>query len=115
MATAGSSLKSDDEDNPFAESHVFFNERQALVGTNEQRIFVVDTVQMKIETEVSLEGHEPRPLGVYYPRLSKEGGLGTDISWFTRLGDVIFFVYHRDRNTGLEGWKDTLLWLRAKS
>jgi Cellulase (glycosyl hydrolase family 5) len=104
-----------DEDNPFVESLCYFNDRQALANTSEQRIFVVDTVQMKVETELSLEGHEPRPIGEYYPRLAKEAGLGTDISWFTRLGDVIVFVYRRDRNAGLEGWQDGLLWLRARS
>jgi hypothetical protein len=115
MQQVGSPLESGDEDNPFTESICYFNDRQALASTNEQRIFVVDTAQMKIVEEVYLEGHEPRPIGEYYPRLSKEAGLGTDISCFTRLGDVVIFVYRRDRNTGLEGWKDTLLWLRVNS
>jgi hypothetical protein len=115
MQQIGLPLESGDEDNPFTESLCYFSDRQALASTNEQRVFAVDTIQMKIETEVYLEGHEPRPIGEYYPSLSKETGLGTDISWFTRLGDVIFFVYRRDRNTGLEGWKDTLLWLRVTS
>lgn len=69
---------------------------------------------MKVVAEVSLESHEPRPIGEYYPRLAKEKGLGTDITYFTRLGDVIFFVYRRDRETDLAGWKDTLLWLSVK-
>lgn len=116
MQQVGLPLKSvDNEDNPFAESPCYFSNRQALASTNEQRIFAVDTVRMEIETEVSLEGHEPRPIGQYYPRLSKETGLGTDISCFTRLGDVIVFVYRRDRNAGLEEWQDSLLWLRARS
>jgi WD40 repeat protein len=114
MQQVGLPLMSGDEDNPFVESLCYLNDRQALASTNEQRIFAVDTDQMKIETEVFIDGHEPRPIGVYYPNLSKEGGLGTDISWFTRLGDFIVFVYRRDRSTGLEGWNDTLLWLRAK-
>jgi hypothetical protein len=105
----------EDEDNPFTESLCYLNDRQALAGTNEQRIFVVDTDRMEVEAEVSLEGHEPRPVGEYYPSLAKEQGLGTDISYFTRLGDVIFFVYRRDRGTGLAGRKDGLLYLSAKS
>jgi hypothetical protein len=104
----------EDEDNPFAESLCYLNERQALAGTNEQRIFVVDTARMEVEAEVSLEGHEPRPVGEYYPSLAKEQGLATDISYFTRLGDVIFFVYRRDRGKGLAGWKDGLLYLSVK-
>jgi WD40 repeat protein len=113
MLQVGLPLTSGDEDDPFVESLCYFNDQQALAGTNQGRIFVVDTIEMKVETEVSLEGHEPRPIEVYYPRL-KEGGLSTDISGFTRHGDVILFVFRRDQNTGLEGWKDSLLWLRAK-
>jgi hypothetical protein len=114
MRQIGSPLESGDEDNPFAESLCYLNERQALAGTGEGRIFVVDTVGMKIEEEVAVEGHEPRPIGEYYPRLAKERGLGTDISYFLRLGDVVLFAYRRDRSAGLTGWKDTLLWLSVK-
>jgi hypothetical protein len=114
MRQVGSPLESEDEDNPFAESLCYLNDRQALASTNEQRIFAVDTARMKVEAEVFLEGHEPRPIGEYYPTLAKESGLGTDISYFARLGDVIFFVYRRDRTTGLAGWRDSLLWLSVK-
>jgi hypothetical protein len=64
--------------------------------------------------EAELEGHEPRPIGEYYPSLSKERGLGTDIAWFTRLGNAVVFVYCRDRGTGLKSWKDSLLWYLVK-
>jgi hypothetical protein len=74
MRQVGSPLESEDEDNPFAESLAYLNDRQALVSTNEQRIFVMDTRQMKIEAEVSLEGHEPQPISEYYPTLAKERG-----------------------------------------
>ncbi len=111
MQQIGLPLESGDEDNPFVESLCYLNGRQALASTNEQRLFVVDTVQMRVEAEVALEGHEPRPIGEYYPTLAKERGLGTDIGGFLRLGDVIMFVYRRDRGTGLAGWKDSLLWL----
>jgi hypothetical protein len=115
MQQVGSPLESEDEDNPFAESLCCLNDRQTLASTNEQRIFVVDTVRMKVEEEVAIEGHEPRPIGEYYPNLVKERGLGTDISYFSRLGDVIIFVYRCDRRTDLAGWKDSLLWLSVKS
>lgn len=111
MRQHASPLVSEDEDNPFSESLCFLNDQQALAGTNEGRIFLVDTARVKVVEEVSLEGHEPRPIGEYYPMLAKESGLATDISWFTRLGEVILFVYRRDRGTGLVGWKDSLLWL----
>jgi hypothetical protein len=102
-------LESGDEDNPFAESLVYLNERQALASTNEGRVFMVDTARLAIEDEVAVEGHEPRPIGEYYPTLAHEGGLATDISWFTKLGDAIIFVFRRDRGIGLPGWKDSLL------
>jgi hypothetical protein len=114
MRQVGSPLESGDEDNPFATSLCYLNDRQALAGTNEQRIFAVNTARMQVEAEVSLEGHEPRPIGEYYPRLAKERGLGTDISYFERLGDVVVFVCRRDRGTGLAGWRDSLLWLSVK-
>jgi hypothetical protein len=106
MRQVGLSLQSGDEANPFAESLAYLNERQALASSNEGRIFVVDTLRMEIEGEVALEGHEPRPIGVHYPNLAHEGGIGTDISYFQGLGSIIVFVYRRDRRKSLEEWKD---------
>jgi hypothetical protein len=107
----GSPLESRDENDPFGTSLAYLNERQALANSNEGRIFVVDTHRMEIEDEVALEGHEPRPIGVYYPILAHESGIGTDISFFQRSGSVIFFVYRRDRGKSWEEWKDSLLWV----
>ncbi len=104
----------DDEDNPFAESLCYLDSQHALAGTNEGRIFLFDTTMMRVEDEIAIEGHEPRPIGEYYPILAKESGLATDITWFSRLGDVIIFVFRRDRKTGTEGWKDSLLWYSVK-
>ncbi len=114
MQQVASPLESGDEDDPFSTSLCYLTDRHALAGTNEQRIFLLDTVQMRVEAEVSVEGHEPRPIGEYYPSLAKERGLGTDISYFARLGDVIVFVYRRDGGMDLAGWKDSLLWLPIK-
>jgi WD40 repeat protein len=114
MRQIGSSLKLKSEDDSFAESLCYLNERHALATTREQRIFLVDTGAMTVAGEVSVEGHEPRPIGEYYPTLAEERGLGTDISYFERMGNVIVFVYRRDRGVGLDGWKDTLLWSAVK-
>jgi hypothetical protein len=110
MKQLGSPCMSRDEDNPFVESLCYLDQQHALAGTGEGRIFLVDTAAMRIEDEIAIKGHEPRPIREYYPILAKERGLGTDIAWFTRLGDVIVFVFRRDRGTGLKGWKDSLLW-----
>ena len=110
----GSPLESGDEDNPFAESLCYLDDRHAFAGTGEGRLFLVDTEKLRIEEEVAIEGHEPRPIGEYFPTLAKERGLGTDIAWFTRLGNVIVFAFRRDRGTGLKAWKDSLLWYSVK-
>jgi hypothetical protein len=109
----GSLLNLENGDDPFAESLAYLNERQVLASTNEGRIFLVDTDRMEIEDEVALEGHEPRPIGEYYPTLAHETGWATDITVFARLGRMIFFTYRRDRGTSSPGWKDTLLWMSA--
>jgi hypothetical protein len=114
MQAVGSPLRPGDQDNPFVESLCYLSDRQALAGTNQQRLLVVDTVQMRVVAEACVEGHEPRPLKEYYPALVNDTELGTDISYFARLGDVIIFAYRQDRGTGLSGWKDTLLWWSVK-
>lgn len=114
MKRSGRPVVSNDQDNPFAESLCYFDKRHALAGTNEGRVFLVDTDRMKVVEEVELEGHEPRPIGEYYPILAKEHGLATDISWFTRLGNAIVFIYRRDRGNGIKTWKDSLLWYLVK-
>lgn len=114
MKRIGPPLESEDEDNPFAESMCFLDQRHILASTGEGRVFVLDTEQMRIVEEVEIEGHEPRPIGEYYPSLAKERGLGTDITWFTRLGKAVVFVYRRDRGTGRAGWKDSFLWYSLK-
>jgi hypothetical protein len=113
MKQLGSPLESGDEDNPFDTSLCFLDDYHAIAGTGEGRVFLVDTKILRIDEEIAIEGHEPRPIGEYYQNLTNERGLGTDITWFTRLGSVIFFVFRRDRGTELKGWKDSLLWYSA--
>jgi hypothetical protein len=118
MRQIGTCLESEDEDDPYAESLAFLNERQGLARTNEGRLFLIDAGRMKSEGELALEGHEPGPKGKYYPNLKNEKGICTDISYFSRLGDVVFFVYQRERAKELlsmAGWKDSLLWLSVDS
>jgi hypothetical protein len=112
MRPLGSPLESGDDDDPFAESMAYLDDQRALIGSGEGRIFVADLNSTSID-EVVLEGHEPRPVGAYYPNLSHEGGSATDISHFVSLGEMIFFVFRRDRGTGLAGWDDSLVWVSA--
>jgi hypothetical protein len=64
---------------------------------------------MAVQDEIAIEGHEPRPIGEYFPTLAKETGWATDISWFKRLGDAIVFVHRRDGQSALRDCKDSLL------
>ena len=114
MRQIGSPLISGEEDDPFQVSLAFLSERQILVGTGNGRMFIVDSLWMRIEDEVALEGHDPKPIGVHYPRMANESSLGTDISYFKRLGDTIFFVCRRGHVPGSTEWQDTLLWVTAK-
>jgi hypothetical protein len=100
-------------DDFFAESYCYFDNRYALAGTNAARVFLVDTAQMRLVEEMAIEGHEPRPVGEYYPTLADQPGLCTDLGWFTRVGDVIVFFYRRDGGAGLKNWKCSLLWYRV--
>jgi hypothetical protein len=104
MHRIGPPLISGDEDDQFAVSLAYLDEGRALAASNEQRIFLIDTARMKVEEEVALEGHEPRPIAEYDPALGRvmasEQGSGTDIVYFEGLGDAIFFVYRREGGIG---------------
>jgi hypothetical protein len=97
------------EDEGFAESLCYLDGSNALVMTRDQRVFRVDLQRMKVAGEVLIAGHEPRPTKHYYPRLKEDESLCTDLLSFERCGDVIVFVFRRDRGAGLDGWQDTLL------
>jgi hypothetical protein len=114
MRRIGSPLISAEEDDSFQVYLAFLNERQILAGTCNGRMFIVDARRMRIEDEVALDGHDPKPIGAYYPRLAHLPALGTDISYFERLGDAIFFVCRRGPVPGTTERKDTLLWVTAK-
>lgn len=109
LREVGSPLELGDEADQFAASVCYLDERRVLAGTGEGRVFVVNTVGMRVEEEAALAGHEPRPIGEYYPTLAHESGLATDIAYFMRLGEVIVFVCRRDPGPNLAGWKDSLL------
>jgi hypothetical protein len=117
MTQLGSLCVTIGDNDPFARfggSICYLDSQHALAATNGQRIFLIDIAKMQIDDELAIEGHEPRPFGESSPALDKQVGLTTDISWFTRLGDIIVFVFRRDRGTDLKGWQDSLLWYSVK-
>jgi WD40 repeat protein len=111
MKEIGQPVDSGNEDNPFAESLCYLDSGHALASTGEGRTFLIDVRRMAVVDEVAINGHEPRPIGEYFPALAKESGWATDISWFARVGDTIVFVYNRERGTASY---DQKLWMKTR-
>ncbi|WP_020471248.1 hypothetical protein [Zavarzinella formosa] len=103
-------LSSPDEVNSFDSFMCYLDHENALIRAGEGRIFLIDTTTMTIKDELAIQGHEPGPFGKYFPTLSEVRGLATDITMFERLGNLVVFVFRRDRGTEVAGWKDSLLW-----
>lgn len=109
MKPLGSPASSEDEENPFVESLCYIDDQHALASSNSGRVFMLDVKQLEVEDEVAVEGHEPRPVCEYYPKLKDESELATDIAWFNKVGGIVIFICRYDGGTGLNGWKDSLL------
>ena len=93
----------------FGDSLCYLDSKTALVLTHHSRVFRIGLRAMKILDEVIIAGHEPKPAEEYYPRLKGDYGICTDISYFTRAGNTVFFVYSRESEGGPRHWKDTLM------
>ncbi len=78
-------------DEPFDVSLCYLTDTQALAGSLNGRIAVLDTPTMRVVNELTIEGHEPRPVEEYHPTLTGNGELCTDIASFARLGDYLIF------------------------
>ena len=110
----GTPLDSGIEGDPFFGTFCYLDGHHALAGTNWGRVFLLDLERMEVEEEATIAGHETRPIGEYHPELATERGLGTDISWLARFGDVVVFVCSRERGMPLDRWKDSLLLLSLR-
>jgi hypothetical protein len=86
------------EEQPFGRDMCYLSEKWALASTFNDRIVVIDVLGMRFETELVVEGHEPRPTEAYYPRLAGDMELCTDIGGFERVGDHVVFLYQYDRS-----------------
>ena len=86
---------------------------QALAFAENGQMAVVDTRSMRVVEELAIEGHEPRPIEEYHPRLVGDGSLCTDIAYIKRVGDHLIVVHplHRypDGRVKSEEWRDGLL------
>lgn len=95
-------------DEVFVDLVRYIDDWHAVAKTNNGRLFLIDAQSMLVRDEISIRGHEPQPVEVYYPTLHDDRTLCTDISHFERLGDVLAVVYRRDSRIGLEGWTDSV-------
>ena len=66
----------------------------SLLQSGNARLWLVDLETMTVEDEVSILGHEPKPLGELYPSLRGDGGLGSDLSFFLPLPHGQFLSVH---------------------
>jgi hypothetical protein len=80
-------------DDPFHVSLCYLNDTRALAGSLNGRIALLDTQTMRVVDEVTIEGHEPRPVEEYHPNLAGDRALCTDIATFERLGDYLIFFH----------------------
>jgi hypothetical protein len=74
----------------------FVDANHALLTSSNGRLFIADLVRMVIEDEIRIHGHEAKPLEELYPGLRGERGLGSDLSFFSRLPREQFLSIHRE-------------------
>ena len=83
-----------DDDFP-SEMISFVGEDHALMHSGNGHLFLVDLHAMKIAEEITIEGHELRPIRELYPTLS-DADLCSDLSTFAALPDGGFVSVHRE-------------------
>jgi hypothetical protein len=97
------------EEDYFGSCLCYLDDATALVQTHHGRLFRIDLRKMKIQKEVVVRGHEPRPVEQYYPSLIGDKTLCTDITGFTRLGEYLVLQSNRQTGSALGKRKDTLI------
>jgi hypothetical protein len=97
------------EEDYFGDCLSYLDDTSALVQTHHGRLFRIDLRAMKVREEIAVRGHEPRPAEEYYPRLTGDKTLCTDLSYFTSVGESLVLVHHRETGVDPGKWKDTLI------
>ena len=101
----------EEQEEAFSDSLCYVGEDWALAISLSERLFLFDLTQMTVSDEVWIEGHEPKPTLIYYPILTDDGDVCTDIVGFKCVGNMIALVFRRDAGSGHVGWKDSLLFV----
>jgi hypothetical protein len=74
----------------------YANDEHALLAAGEGRVFIVNVVNMTVEDEIAILGHEPRPIRELYPRLKGDRGLGSDLGFFLPIPGKKFLSVHKE-------------------
>ena len=70
-------------------STLFYAGTDCAVISWNSRYYLLDLIHMTVCGEIIIEGHEPQPANIFYPRLSDDKALMTDIPYLVRIGDVV--------------------------
>jgi len=98
------------ENDPPAETVAFVDDEHAIVHSGNGRLFLIALRQMKIVEEISISGHEPRPVHELYPNLKQDQELCSDLSSFLLLPSGEFLSIHRELpSTSTTDWRDQLI------
>lgn len=80
-------------DNLIGSSAFFLDDRYALAEVGENIYKILDTESMKIVADFIVKGHEPKPIGYYWPRLKESKGETTDLAQFFQISHTFLASY----------------------
>jgi hypothetical protein len=95
---------------PPAETVAFIGDEHALVHSGNGRLLLISLRQMQIVEEISIRGHEPRPIRELYPNLPRNLDLCSDLTTFMPLPSGAFLSVHQELpSKSIADWRDQLL------
>jgi hypothetical protein len=98
------------ENDPPAETVAFIGDGHAIVHSGNGRLFLIGLQKMQIAEEISIRGHEPRPVHELYPNLPRDQELCSDLSTFLPLPSGEFLSIHRELpSASISDWRDQLI------
>ena len=101
------------EDDLPGECTAFIGPEHALIHSGNGRLFLVDLRTGQIADEVTIRGHELKPIREHYPNLRQDIGVCSDLSTFARLPNGDIMSVHRELPTELVShWRDQLVFWR---
>ena len=68
----------------------------AILQSSNGRLLLIDTADMSVEDELSIRGHEPRPIAELYPSLKADRRFGSDLSMLFPLSKARLLSVHRE-------------------